>query len=113
MKHYAILLLSAILLTACEPQQPQQPKEVTYIMPPELSDCKVHAIDSSNGPKLYVVRCSGQGKKTETSVEWSQSSGKTTTYYHTILIDGAEYVKKDEKAPVVNVNGAEYVKAAK
>lgn len=110
MKHHAILLLSAILLTACEPQQP---KEVTYIMPPELSDCKVHAIDSSNGPKLYVVRCSGQGKKTETSVEWSQSSGKTTTYYHTILIDGVEYVKKDEKAPVVNVNGAEYVKAAK
>lgn len=110
MKHYAILFLSVVLLTACEPQQP---KEVTYIMPPELQDCKVHAIDSSNGPKLYVVRCSGEAKKTETSVEWSQYSGKTTTYYHTILIDGATYVKKDEKTPSVNVNGAEYVKAAK
>ena len=78
------------MLMACEPQQP---KEVTYIMPPELSDCKVHAIDSSSGPKLYVVRCSGQGVKapTETSVEWSQQSGKSTTYYHTVLIDGVEY----------------------
>ena len=110
MKHYAILLFSTILLTACEPEKP---KEVTYLMPPELSDCTVHVIDSLNGPKLYVVRCSGQGKKTETSVEWSQSSGKSTTYYHTILIDGAEYVKKDEKAQVVNVNGAEHVKTAK
>ena len=110
MKRYAILFLSVILLTACEPQQP---KEVTYVMPPELQDCKVHAIDSSNGPKLYVVRCSGETKKTETSVEWSQSSGKTTTYDQTILIDGATDVKKDEKTPSVNVNGAEYVKAAK
>lgn len=110
MKRYIILFVSAVLLTACEPQQP---KEVTYVMPPELQDCKVHAIDSSNGPKLYVIRCSGDGKKTETSVEWAQPSGKTTTYYHTILIDGDTYIKKDEKTPSVNVNGVEYVKAAK
>ena len=90
MIRYLALFIVSVMLMACEPQQP---KEVTYIMPPELSDCKVHAIDSSSGPKLYVVRCSGQGVKapTETSVEWSQQSGKSTTYYHTVLIDGVEY----------------------
>ena len=87
MKHYAILLLSAILLTACEPQQP---KEVTYIMPPELSDCKIYQIDSEHAPILYVVRCSGE-KPAETSVQWKVQSGKTSQTYHTILIDGVEY----------------------
>lgn len=110
MKHITILLLSVVLLAGCEAQQP---KEITYNMPPDLSDCKAYSIDSTDGPKLFVIRCSGQTKRSETSVEWSQRSGKSTNYYHTILIDGDEYVKKDETAPVVNVNGAEYVKAAK
>ena len=110
MVKYLVLLLSAGLLMACEPQQP---KEVSYILPPELSDCKVHEINSLHGPRLYVVRCAGTGKKTETSVEWSQSSGKSTVYYHTVLIDGTEYIKKDEKTPPITVNGAEYIKASK
>ena len=52
-------------------------------------------------------------KKTETSVEWSQTHGKSTVYYHTVLIDGTEYIKKDEKTPPITVNGAEYIKASK
>ena len=87
-----VVFVLVSLLMACEAQQPV---EVKYLMPPELSDCKVHSIDSSSGPRLYVVRCSGDVKAAETSVEWSQTSGKSTTYYHTVLIDGAEYTKKD------------------
>ena len=107
------ILIIASLLMACEPQKPV---EITYVMPPELSDCKVHAIDSSSGPKLYVVRCSGANKQTETAVEWSQSSGKTTTYYHTVLVDGVEYKKQvGAKAPTdkITIDGVEYVKVSK
>ena len=95
MKIFVAVIL-AVLLAGCEPQQPIQ---VSYIMPAELSDCKVHKIDSTGGPILYVVRCSGQKateKPTETAVDWKVTSGKTTNYYHTILIDGVEYQKVEK-----------------
>ena len=118
MIRYLTILIASAMLMACGPQQPQQPKEVTYIMPPELSDCKVHAIDSASAPKLYVVRCGSKGDKlpTETSVEWSQQVGKTTTYYRTVLIDGVEYTQKVDKQPKsdkVTIDGVDYIKAPK
>lgn len=84
---YLTLFVFASLLMACEPQDPQQ---VSYILPPELSDCKIYRIDSKTSPILYVVRCTGE-KTTETSVQWKVQSGKTSQTYHTILIDGVEY----------------------
>ncbi len=115
-----VFLALAMLLAGCEPQQP---KEVTYLMPAALSDCKVHAIDASGAPTLYVVRCAGapNGKTTETSTEWSVQNGKTRNYYHSVLIDGVEYAKPPEKsenraqqpAEKVVLNGVEYVKVAK
>lgn len=83
---YLALLGLASLLMACAPQDPQQ---VTYILPPELSDCKIYKIDSKSSPVLYVVRCTGE-KPAETSVQF-RLTGKTSQTYHTILIDGVEY----------------------
>ena len=85
-KHLTLFAFASLLM-ACEPQAPQQ---VSYILPPELSDCKIYQIDSKYSPLLYVVRCTGE-KPTETSVKWNVSSGKTSQTYHTILIDGVEY----------------------
>lgn len=87
MKRYFAIFAASLALMACEPQQP---KQVGYILPPELSDCKIYQIDSEQAPLLYVARCSGE-KPAETSVQWKVQSGKTSQTYHTILIDGVEY----------------------
>ena len=63
MKH--ILLATAILLlTACHPNDAPSvnqdaPRDYTdeYILPEDLSDCKVYRITGKNMAYLYVMRC--------------------------------------------------------
>ena len=53
MKSKLIVLLSALLLTACEPSS----REVTYsAMPEDLKDCKAYSI-SESGSYVKVMRC--------------------------------------------------------
>ena len=90
MKKILFVVFSIAILTAC---QPDQPRQVNYSMPQELSDCKVHEIDSSNGPRLYVVRCSGSNKGSEVSSRWDTSSERPRSKQAILVIDGEEYQK--------------------
>lgn len=81
MKKFKLLsvLLCSMILSGCDRYQ----QDITqyYVMPPELSACKIHEV--SNGFKiLYVVHCPN---KTTTSATYQE--GKNTTSV-AIVTDG-------------------------
>lgn len=81
-----LLVAISMLLVACGPYG----KDVTAnfsAMPNELSDCKIYEI-SSKTYVLNVVRC----PNSSTSTTYQQ--GKTSATV--VVIDGAEYVKKEQ-----------------
>lgn len=88
MKLYIIILL--MLLCGCSASN----RDVTssYNLPKELEDYKVVQLYSDSGNCLYVLV---KKNKEDREVIGTTEPGKVT--YHTIVIDGEEYVKKEQR----------------
>lgn len=86
MKHF-LIILTGFLLIGCTPETTDQSGK--YILNNELADCKIFNMRSSGGITITVARCPNSTTST------TYSSGKTT--HTTIVVDGVEYVKKEEK----------------
>lgn len=87
-----LLLLPLLLaLTACETNN----RNITnnYALPQELSDCSITYLKSATEYDLTVIRCPNSDTTTMNKQSCGKSCIKTLT---TTVIDGVEYVKKDE-----------------
>lgn len=79
-----IVILGVLMLAGCY----DRARIVNFpAMPPELADCKVYAINNTNGEHITVMRCPNSTTST------NYSSGKTTR--STVVIDGETYEKKE------------------
>lgn len=86
MKLVISLLLLFILCSGCTPSAEEYRPEV---IPEGLSDCKFFVVLSSSGRHTKVVRC----PNSSTSTSYMQGKVQSTT----VVIDGFEYVKKDNQ----------------
>lgn len=78
-----VLILMAVALAACSPGYEE--KHYT-VLPAELKDCKFYEV-SNGGSAIKVVRC----PNSQTTTNWTQSTGKSTITRSAVVIDGAEY----------------------
>lgn len=85
MKHF-LIVLTGFLLIGCTPET----TDITgnFVLPNELSDCKIFYMRPSDVGSITVARCPNSTTST------TYSSGKTT--HTTIVVDGVEYIKKEE-----------------
>jgi ABC-type glycerol-3-phosphate transport system substrate-binding protein len=92
MKKLVLVLAVALGLTACGGNSTS---EVHYqAWPVELKDCKAFYVKSETYQNLTIVRCPGS----TTTTQYTVSSGKTSHTYSNIVVDGVEYVKKEDES---------------
>ena len=61
---FTAICVAAALMTGCSPSYKEQ-KGYTEL-PPELKDCKIYYVRSSDGGGLYITRCPMSTTSTET-----------------------------------------------
>ena len=83
---YALILLSAFMLSACEPKSVDVTN--TFVLPDTLADCTITVITNTNGGLLNVVRC----PSSSTSTTYQQGKSQQTF----VVIDGQKYVKAEK-----------------
>ena len=70
-----LIFVSIILLClACTPSYENQTSSSEWILPPELRDCKMFKLSSSDGVHMRVLRCPSSNTTTSTQC------GKSTCY---------------------------------
>ena len=62
----------------------------SYILPPELQDCKVFKLNSDEAGDIYAMRC----PNSTTATDHPYRSGKTVQHVRTIVVDGVTYEEK-------------------
>lgn len=93
-----MILLLSFILAGCTVGYSDQSDEYTNL-PPELKNCKIYKITSSNGGILYVTKCPHADTTTEDGGKNSQAASivYTPTEHikheppQTVIIDGIEY----------------------
>lgn len=79
-KSITMLMLTSVLIVGCQPTH-YEDADNSYKLPPEMSDCKVFKLISSNDRNLYVVRC-----PTQTTTSETHNCGKNCTQHNDITI---------------------------
>lgn len=82
---YLIILVLGIVLIGCEKITEESTHQ--YILPDELSDCKIYRLQSDNGQVLYITRC-------DDIIATSSKQGKTQI--DVITINGEKYQKVEQ-----------------
>ena len=75
------LIILALLLCGCS--KSTERIDSKYVLPSGLEDCKIYRLNSEGLTRaLYVVRC----PNSDTSTNWSERSGKSTTYHNVNVV---------------------------
>jgi hypothetical protein len=76
-----LMTLSGLVLGGCKAET--EDKTSDYLLPMELSDCKVYQMSNAAGASMFIVRCPNSATAT------TYRSGKTNKT--TLTIDGITY----------------------
>ena len=75
------LIILALLLCGCSKSTDEIDSK--YVLPSGLEDCKIYKLHPGGlAQALYVVRC----PDSNTSTNWSESNGKSTTYHNVNVV---------------------------
>ena len=65
MKTNILILTSLLFFVGCTPTYTK--KNDNFLLPPELSDCKIYYLNDKNGSGIYITRCPSSTTTTSTT----------------------------------------------